>query len=238
MLASEARILRIAIALGILVGLLLSSCAPRVLLAPAPADGGARSTRENSAVEAGVTVTASLGAWTYEPRGLEQVVTPLLVEITNRSGHPLRLALRDFQLIRSDASGFAAIEPREIVGSLPRQDTAPAVALPGGRPIGFSITADNGGFVAGRSPGRGGLDGNPLLAATGSPARRVALPTGDMLRHALATGPLPSASQRSGFLFFEPFGRDTHYAAFQFELTDAETARSLGTIRLPFARED
>ena len=184
--------------------------------------------------DAGVVIRARLGAWTYDPADLDRVAAPLFVQIENRSGRPLRLQPSGFQLIRSDATRFEALPVSSISGMARQVETASA--LPGGAPIGPTIT-ERGGFVAGRSPDRGGMDYDPFrLDRRFVAVRSVELPTSDMLRRALTEELLASPGMRQGFLYFEPFGPETRYAAFQADLVDAATGRPFGTVRIPFAR--
>ena len=234
----EATAIRYAIALGILVGLLLSACAPRPVLGPAPqaeaAPDSAGAVRDEAAR---VVVTARLDGWRAMPANLAEVAAPVLVEIDNRSERPVRLQLSAFQLIRSDAASFRARSAASIRGSLRDARPTASPALPGGSPIGYSITAEAGGFVSGRSADRGGLDYDVMhFGRRFAPAREIELPSRDMQQLALGEGVIAAAEKKSGFLYFEPFGPDTRYAVLQMELIDAQTGRSMGTVRLPFAK--
>jgi hypothetical protein len=62
----------------------------------------------------------------------------------------------------------------------------------------------------------------------------VNLPTAHMLRVALPDGVIQEGGSVSGFIYFERVSESVPSVRFEYQLTDATTGKTFGTINIPF----
>lgn len=238
---------------AILLTSLLVSCAHGPELKPAPTATVPRG-EDFAAVAsvAGVKVTVDADAWYGQPRKLDTVV-PLELTIENRSGRPLRVRYREMALVGPHGSRFAALPPLSINGtalvSSPFEDSDSPAGIggsglnpmplegpldPGFAYDGYYVSPTYGTFWRRPAPWRGPFAADPLYYDTWSSRWPVALPTEDMVAKALPEGVLAHGGRVSGFVYFQDVPESVARVDFQLELVDAESGKTLGTVRLPF----
>lgn len=191
--------------------LLLAGCAAGPGPPPAPA----------AATAGEVEVAASAGAWRGWPAELSRFATPIHVRVVNRGAAPVRLSHDDFALI-AGGRRLPAVLPYEVRGVV---YAPPPAELPS---AGFSLddplaTRD---WV---------LHGTPA-AAEADPARvgeQFALPSPDMLDHALAEGVVQPGARASGFVYFEPLGAPAGPTDLSVRLVDARSGQIIGRAVIP-----
>jgi hypothetical protein len=229
------RLYRSTLAAAVWLG--MGSCAgselrPASDAVPAPLRGEAA-----VAEDAGVQVAASTGAWQARPANLETELTPVLVEILNRSGRPLRIAYDAFRFTTEAGRSYAALPPYDIEGEVVRP-------VPGGRPYYPYARFGGAPYLGGYYPQLGIYRGPfafsnqhygayfPMWGAY--PA--VQLPTEDMLERALPEGVVEPGGRVGGFIYFQQIEGSGPFA-FHADLVDAGTGEQFGTIGIPFVSE-
>ncbi len=198
---------------------------------------------------AGVQLWAD-ASWKGDPYQLSEYVTPLSITLVNKSGHTLRLAYEDFELLGSTGTHYAALPPFAMAGRS-AVDTAPPgysfvdyhPAVPVGRPSAppfmprihvrrYSVAPYYSPFYVGL----------PLWSSWGWNAGYynqyrsgwpTALPTQDMLQHALPEGALDDDGQVNGFVYFQNVNREST-VQLSVKLRDATSNELLGAITAPF----
>jgi len=216
----------------VLIALLLGSgCARTAQLAPAP-EANRVAGEENSAVAevAGVRAVVNGNTWSGEPANLEDQFTPIQVTIENHSGRPLRVRYNEFALVSASGFHYAALPPYKIEGSV--------VTLAATRPFfpytGFHVAPYYRMATPYWAPWDGPFAFDSIYYGRYYPLWRVPLPTEDMLRKAIAEGALDDGGSLSGFLYFQRVGGNVNRVNFNFDLVDARTGETFGTIRIPF----
>jgi hypothetical protein len=221
-------------AAGVLAG--ASGCAGRTELVPAP-EATAIGADVATATMSDVRLTAYVNAWDGGIVGDLESVTPIRVKIENDGDRLLSVRYRQFALVTADEERRnAALPPFEINES----EVVPIERLgfvPGPYPYfmnGFAVAP----YLRGYYPALPLYDGrflwDPYYYGTYYPRWvRVELPTPEMLRRALPEGVLRRDGEATGFLYFENLD-DANRAMLTFELIDAATDASFGTMRIPF----
>jgi hypothetical protein len=229
--------------------LLLSSCAARAPLTPAP-EARVLPQREQAVVAnvGDVLVTADASAWKGYPSRLEAVV-PVRVRIENGGQVPLRLRFADFTLRLEEGVSVAALPPVRLEGTeivtAPPPTTAPPGAYGyGGAGLGwvdplfvhrgFHVAAPYGLYYPGLSPWTGPFALGAYPYAQQWRSWPVELPTPDMVARALPEGVLEPDGMVEGFIYFQGLPGDEQRAILQVELADARTGEALGRAILPF----
>lgn len=236
--------------LAVLFALVALGCATPALV-PAP-EATRAAGRPKVAVDevAGVRLSADGGAWKGSPAELPTILTPIRVVVENRSGHPLRVAYRDFSLLGED-SGFryAALPPFSIQGTI-SSAAAPGAVLPAAYPPAspvrpprvlnpawesrrFLLARPYLGFYRGLSPWPYGWDWDLAYHGHWFPEWPTQLPTEDMLNKALPEGVVEDGGHIAGFIYFQRTRQDGE-VQLQFQLTDAQSGEQIGTASVPF----
>jgi hypothetical protein len=227
--------------------LLLSSCAARAPLTPAP-EARVLPEREQAAVATGgdVLVTADASAWKGYPSRLEAVV-PVRVRIENGAQVPLRLRFADFTLRLAEGVAVAALPPMRLQGTeIVTAPPPPGVVGYGGAGLGagwvdplfvhrgFHVAAPYGLYYPGLDPWTGpfALGAYPYEQQWRS--WPVELPTPDMVARALPEGVLEPGGMVEGFIYFQGLPGDEQRAVLEVALADARSGEALGRATLPF----
>ena len=192
----------------------------------------------------GVRLIARGDRWKGNPTNLPSIVTPVLVQLENKSAHPLRIDYADFVLVGGSSFEYAALSPFQL-----REEGQSAV---GGSGFEGSV-APSGPVVV--TPARWGHFGHgwhvwgpgwygpgwydPFYGpyaygyGYGYPPPEP-LPTQDMTRAALPKGTLAPGGTLSGFLYFQNVVQREGQVTLQAKLVDATTGESFGTLSIPF----
>lgn len=177
---------------------------------------------------AGVEIVATAESWRGSPPDIDEVVTPMLVTITNQSQRRLELRYEDFALMTPGRVQFAALPPFQITG------VAYAPIDVSGPPMGFHVAPYLSPWYPGWSVWEGPF---PYRAsyydAYSTGFLRVALPSGDMIQKAIPEGVLAPGGRVTGFLYFEQVA-DVRHISLVARLVDATTEEVFGTIEIPF----
>jgi hypothetical protein len=204
---------------------LLVGCTTR--LAPAP--GAARIVEgpgEAAVAQVdGLRVIARVNAWRGYPNDLDSEVTTVLVTVENDSGYRVRLRHDQFALVSPLGRTFAARAPRDVDGVVREHDPyvfpAPGVLFP------YSPLRRHAAYRP---------RWNDAPSWERYPTRLVDLPTGDMVRKALADTTVEPGGRAGGYLYFEKV-REVEAVTLDAVLVDAATAQPFATIRIPFVVE-
>jgi hypothetical protein len=214
--------------LVLLVAVTLAACAGR--LHPAPTATVLPGPGESAtAAASGVRLIASAKAWQGFPRDLGQQLIPVLITIDNERAEAVGVRYQDIALVSPDGRRLAALPPHAVQGTV----TEPVAALP---------------YTVARPYAFGGVYGHwtlyprerwgwPWYYDTGPIYARVPLPTPDMLRLALPEATLPPGGRLQGFGYFERDVRKGTPLELALTVTDPETRRPLGVVRIPFVFE-
>jgi len=185
--------------------------------------------KEASSGVHGVELVANGDAWHGDPSDLERVLTPVEVTIENHSEHPLRFRYREFQLLTSNGFRSYVLPPYKISGSVTKYEPV----SPGFYSNGFLLAPYYGGFY----PGFGVWPG-PFAWDWGYyPSYYVwqeSLPTANMISKALPEGVLEDGGKVQGFVYFQKLPKDATGATLIYDLVDADTGQTFGTLHIPF----
>jgi hypothetical protein len=217
--------------------LALGACAGRLEPA-ATAQLAPGEAKAATATVEGVTVAARANAWRGFPADLDRQLTPIFVTIRNERAEPVGVKSGAVVMIAPNGRRFAALAPQAIEGSL----VEPVSAFPTFAAGAYGPVAPDGGafdpwYRSGAWP-RGAPFG--AEARYGGPEyATIRLPTRDMLTKAVPDAPILPGQQVEGFLYVERVGpRGTSLELVLPLLVlpsmDAETARPLGEVRIPF----
>lgn len=215
----------------------LTACAGQELRPAAEATPAALRGEAAVATDAGVQMAASTGAWQARPFDLETEMTPVLVEILNQSGRPLRVAYEAFQFNSQADGSYAALPPHSIQAEVVRP-------VPGGRPYYSYMGFGGAPYLRGYYPGLGIYSGPfafsdryyGTYAPLWSGYQSIELPTPDMLERALPEGVVEPGGRVGGFLYFQRIKGSGPFA-FNADLVDARTGERFGGIAIPFVAE-
>lgn len=184
----------------------------------------------------GVAIVADGTRWEYFPADLEQVLTPMYVELRNETGHEIAVRLRDFRIVTDRGEVYQAMPVHAVPDEGPLRTNADL----GGplEPYQRFTFAPHYGPVYG--PGVDYYDGawsegwgvGPYHAPG---SWRPDLPTEPMIRHALPEGVLEPGGEVAGFLYFEKVDDDARRITLNAQLhTPEPTAARVATIDVPF----
>lgn len=226
--------------------LLLSACASPPQLVPAPeaervVPGGTIAVTS----AAGVTLTVDPDAWRGNVR-IDNAVTPIHVQIENKSDRKLRIRYSDFAMIAGNGDRYAALPPYDIRGSV--ADPALAHRYSPVDRLGFTYDGFHvAPFYRFMYPGlsvyhahRFSID--PLYYEHYYPywsRARVELPTAEMLRFGLPEGVLDEGGVLAGFLYFEKIDSELSppKVTFRADAVDIVSGEMVATLEVPFVIE-
>jgi hypothetical protein len=214
----------------------LAGCEHYQVLAPAPGAERVSGDEDAAASSADGVRLVAQGRWSGHPSDLAEVVTPVRVTIENHSASRLSLRYRAFSLRGPSGQLAGALSP----ASIQRPEGAnPAMPMPFGRAYSAGVYSAP---IMGPGPLYANWDPCPDSTGYGWPYYgdcvnywEPALPTPDMLRKALPEGVLEPGSRRAGYLYFPRVSSgEGSEARFEFELVDADSKATLGSIVVPF----
>lgn len=219
--------MRVVFSPAIPAALLLVSCArvaPLQAVDPNQAIEGLAN--EAQAEVAGVTVRAQIGGWRGRPKDLEQRLTPVDVTLHNLSRRTVRIGPEAFAL-QTPSGTRRALDQPEVAWQL-QELVGPKEYGPGSR--------RRVGAVGG--PTFPGYDSptNPYSPFARSPPGAPTPAASQFYDMQTPAGTLPHGAKTSILLFFGAAARTLSTATFEVALVD-ENGTSLGTVRMPFARD-
>lgn len=215
------------------VCLLCAACMPQ-FRAASPGQAIPGSPHIARASVEGFTIEAEVDSWKGDRQTLEDVLTPVKVNISNEGRHAVSLRYRNFALSNPSGVRSSALPPFKIQGTVdvPAPLISPAfrhrnfALYPYYRFYGpaFPLWRDDWGWDS---------------AWYGSYYRywQQNLPTEDMLRKAIPEGVLNSGGSVEGYLYFQRVPKAAQEVHLEATLMDASTHQQFGTIRIPFERE-
>lgn len=221
-------------------GLLLTGCAA-TKLQPAPQ---ARLLDNDTTIVTtasdDVQVTAEAENWSGEA-DIDEVVTPMLVTITNDSDHPIRISYEGFSLVEpGNGRRFAALPPWEVRGETRLADGYRPIAEPRLRARSFRVAPYYGSLYPGYGTftGYGYYSSIPYYTTYYDYWRRleIELPTPTMLKRAIPEGVIEPGGMVAGYLYFEKvqgLDRGTRLDL-RTELVDAESGEIFASLDMPF----
>ena len=215
-----------------------TGCSHEPYLVPAPTAKVVPDERNAAEAEAfGVHVVVNGNAWSGTPIDLQDVITPVLVNIENHSGKPLSIRYREFALVnQADDFHSSALPPYEMDGSTARSHApflAPAFhfGLFWVAPYYYPVFGPDLGMWPGDFP----YDPDYYQLYYGTwPGD---LPTRYMLEQAVPEGVLGDGGNLNGFLYFPRVRKSVKNFSFEFQLSDAKTKEDFGTIDIPLLRK-
>ena len=218
------------------------ACAPVELRPASDARVVADAPRAAVAEDSAVRVIVEAGAWSANPRNLDQEILPLKVTIENDGSEPVRVRYADFTLAAERGIQYTPLPPLAIDGSVTETSARP-VAVPPRNPIrpyythhGFLLAPWYGPYYDGDWPSSGypwRYDSRYYDAYY--PRWRVDLPTADMLTRALPEGVVEPGGRVTGFMYFQRIRDGLDRVTFQANLTAAaRDDRTVAIVRLPF----
>ncbi|MCC7499893.1 MAG: hypothetical protein IT160_20095 [Bryobacterales bacterium] len=218
---------------GAALTMLLACGCSRGYFAPAPAShrlfAGDDSAR---AAISGVVITARADVWRGDPPDLPSRITPIRLDLTNLSTHPISLRYRDFRITSRYGLRSQALPPFRI-----HVATGPAAArsiVPDFSYSGFAVYPRYDVYKAAIHPWRDDWGWNRnsyrgLYAGWGDH-----LPTADMLRRAIPEGVLEPNGHIRGFLYFQHVPASARAPELDQSLVDAVTHHQFAAIEIPF----
>jgi hypothetical protein len=221
--------------LAMALGLLASGCMHTGEVWPAAAaERVAELPRAAVTEAAGVRLTADAGAWHGTPPNLESAVVPVRVRIDNDSRHMLRVRYQEFTF-RGPVLDYHPLPPRKLVDRSITEQEDPMLVP---RTLGSGCHALP--YQYPNFPHAGSWDlpweSDPDFYARQYAKWTVSLPTMDMIDAALPEGALEPGGHVEGFLYFEHFRSSTRELQLRFDLVDARSELSYGTLALPFVQ--
>jgi len=219
-------------------------CAAQPILAPAPEATRPTGQRDVGVVDvAGVRLWASGEPWRGVPSTLPRLLTPVRVTVQNHSGHPVRVAYRDFSLLGERGFRYSALPPFSLQGQAIGQAGAPGAIVPAAyhprtvvRPRfsseRFWVASPYLGFYPGFHAWPYGWEVDPFYDRWYG-SWPTPLPSQDMLEQALPEGVIEDGGQVSGFVYFQRTS-DEDRVRLQFDVQDARSGEALGTGSVPF----
>lgn len=210
--------------------LLWTGCTHVPYLMPAPTANVVKNNQKEAFSDMrGVQVTADGDAWHGEPSDLGDVLAPVEIQITNNSGHPLRIRYREFQLLTSAGFRSYVLPPYKITGSITKYEPV----SPGFYSSGFWLAPYYAPFYPGFGVWSGPFDWDwgyyPSYYVW-----QQSLPTGDMVSKAVPEGVLENGGSIQGFLYFQKIPKGVSGAILSYDLVDANTGKRFGTVHIPF----
>lgn len=217
---------------------MMASCAQQELRPVEPALQSDLRGADGQASTAGVTMTASTGAWEAIPTNLDGLLTPILVRIENQSDRDLRVDYSNFQVVGASGRSYAALPPF----SIDETDVATlAQRYPYYPHTGFGVAPHLARYYSGVLPYGNAYDFNRPYYDRYYPHWRsggyVDLPTDDMLSRAMPEGVVSPGGALSGFVYFENL-KEMEPVDVRVSLVDAKTGENFGVISIPFVPEE
>ncbi|MBN1208885.1 MAG: hypothetical protein JXB05_28765 [Myxococcaceae bacterium] len=223
---------------GFVVLLLAVGCAHEGKLRPEPGAVPV-SEDENAAVTGahGVRLVAYGSSWEARPRDVERYFTLVQVRLENASGRPLSIRYAGFELEGKER--HVARKPEELgeiiaarvrrfrpASDVYRSRLPPRTARAVTPSDAVDSTYNSYNGTTPYTP--------PPCHTCPSEFDAAALPSQDMLRLALAEGPLESGQVRDGFLYFEEPLLGEQQVTLRVKLVDASTEEPFGELSIPF----
>lgn len=233
-----------ALRLAVLLSLAVAGCVAAPVLIPAPEASNPPGEPDVATIEvAGVRLWAD-GEWKGAPAALPEVLTPVRVTLENRSGHPVRVAYKDFTLLGDSGFRYAALPPFSIQGTVSEATRpgairpaayhpAQVVVVPRFQASRFWVAGPYADFYPGWSPWPYAWGWDPWYYDRYYPTWPTQLPTEDMLEQALPEGVVENGGSISGYIYFQRPRQDAS-VQLQFQIEDARTGADLGTASVPF----
>jgi hypothetical protein len=184
--------------------------------------------------ESGVVMTVRAGGWTADPPNLSATVLPVHVTLENRGTHPLRVSHQEFRF-RGLSLDYLPLPPRKLVGREVEVKTDPML-VPQTPGPGFHAAPGRIPPLPGFDPWRLPWQDDQYFYSRQYAKWTVALPTVDMIRLSLPEGVLDPGAQVDGYLYFERLNEAVREPRFVFDLVDARSGLTFGTIQVPFVR--
>lgn len=156
----------------------------------------------------GVTLAARAEAWPGSPR-VEQELTPIQIQLDNRSAAPIRAALSDIRLV-TDGGALVAREPASI-------DIEPQATTVGKT----AADVDSMTGIYEFSPR------DPFKAALVRQIQSLSLPE----------GPIASGERVQGFVYFDPLPEDVRSATLEVTVRHDPAGPAHAVLSIPFARD-
>jgi hypothetical protein len=182
--------------------------------------------------EGAVAIWVDGDGWRGDPRDLEQVMTPILVTVSNRGQRPLRLMYRDFALEFPTGIRVNPLPPFSMHTAGPVRTTL--VEVPAFRHRGFFVAPYYGAYYPGLRRWHRPLPHDPFFYDTYYARWLVSLPTTDMLRGALPEGVLEPGGSVTGFLYFPDVPREARgLFVFRATLPDDPDGRNVASLDVP-----
>ncbi|HEY3444868.1 MAG TPA: hypothetical protein VGK67_00835 [Myxococcales bacterium] len=185
---------------------------------------------KNTAVstDAGVTVAVSGKRWSGHPDDLGALVTPMRVDITNRSGQPVRLSHDMFALVGAKGVTEQALSPFDI-------QRPGSGGYSGGPYYGFGGGYWGGYWGGWPGWGWGGYGGPWGYGGYWGPYYyyREPLPSHDMIQRALPEGVLADGGTASGYVYFPYVGEEAGQVQFKADVVSAKTDQQVAEITVP-----
>ncbi|MDC0723106.1 hypothetical protein [Nannocystis bainbridge] len=182
--------------------------------------------------DAGVELIAIADAWRGYPAELGELVTPLLVTITNRGRRPVELRYEHFALVTRAGVRFAALPPVIVPGVA----YAPVdLVYP---PMGFGLAPYLSPWYPALSVWGGSFPFRPdYYGDCYTACQHAPLPDSELLQRALPEGVLSPGGRITGFLYFEELA-DVRHVDLVAELFDPTTGERIGGLDIPFVYDD
>ena len=216
----------------------LEGCAPGPHLKPAPEARRVAGVKKAAVVDAfGVRIIARGDAWSGNPTILRQILTPIQVTLENRSGRPIQIGYNHFALVGAAGLHAVALPPQKIETPARVPAIAPP-AVPAFSHQRFLVAPYDSPFLGTYLvPWSNPFAFDPVYYQQYYALQPIRLPTPEMLRKAIPEGVLDDNGRLSGFLYFQPIGKENSRVTFNAELVDADTGERLGAASIPFLVE-
>jgi hypothetical protein len=220
-----------------LTALWASGCSHNPYLVPAPNAKVVPDQKDAAeAEEFGVHLVVNGNDWRGYPVDLADVISPVEAGIENKSGKSLSIRYKDFSL--TDQSGFqsSALPPYTMDGASARAyspllEPSFHFGLFWIAPYYYPV------FGPGLEAWPGDFPYDPDYYQMYYGFWPGALPTRSMLEQGIPEGVVGDGGHITGFLYFPRVKREITNVSFEFELVDAKTKQSFGTIRIPLIRK-
>lgn len=216
------------------------ACQPQAELEPMTESELVESEAEVVQEVAGVRAVVDSDAWQGDPE-VNELVTPIKLEISNGSDQPLRIRFPNFALLGAHdrysvlpVFGFENVE-----GTVMLIEGYAPVAVPEFSHEEYYVTD----YYSAAYPGFTTYEHALVLDEPYYSRYTVAwddlpLPTEEMQRWALPEGVLPPGSSLSGFLFFEGLHPGEAQVNFLAQFENAETGDYFGAVTVPMEAEN
>lgn len=220
--------------------LALPGCQPGTELEPMAEAPEATVTDDVAVTEmAGITMKVDGGAWQGAAE-VEDLVTPVWIEITNAGDAPLYVSYSSFSLVGAveEYDALPAFEYEWIDGAPVLITGYEPVAEPAYPLVDYYVAPYFSPAYPVVEPWGGVLVyDEDYYGRFATVWRDMPLPTAEMQRSALPEGVLPAGATVSGFLYLEDLAEGEEKVNFMAQLENADTNELMGTIRIPMEPE-